>query len=263
MIFGGLEILAAKWLGGHITSALAGHLAHASAHTVGHFAYAAAHNVVGSAAASGSTTGALHTLGAGAKAGYKLTKMVVEARLAEERASEEEKLNAILFAIAMSLVEGYYASQQHLGTRGQPKTELSEMEPCGAAGCECKDFQHGGTMSTCKDCAHNSWQHDTITEEDADESSVEWLFLGMAAEIYPSLMNRNGEGQLKTELHQIDTCCESSCPCWDFDMSEANTFLSRRCTCGHRWREHVVTGQWHWIIQTLAFLVLQEALEEQ
>jgi hypothetical protein len=39
----------------------------------------------------------------------------------------------------------------------------------------------------------------------------------MAAEVYPLLENRDGDGDLKTQLVQVDMCLEDRCPCWDFD----------------------------------------------
>lgn len=260
MFLGGLEFVALKWVGGHITSALATHLAHASVTTVGHFAATATTNVLTSAAGAGSTLGSLQVLGSGAYAGYKLTNLVEQHKLADETASEEEKLQTLIFIVSMMLAERYYAAQEHRGKSGGSKTELMEMEPCSAAACDCKDYN--ANDSKCAGCGHYSWQHSKITEETADDDSIAWLFHGMAADIYPLLHNRNGDNNLKTSLNEIDTCSYMDCPCWDFDMSEENTFLSRRCACGHKWREHVYTGQWEWIIHQLAIVALQQTLED-
>jgi len=261
MIFGGLEVIALKWLGGHVAQVLGAHLAHASTTTVAHIAYTAGHNTLAAAAASGSTMGALTTLGHGAQSAYKVGKpMMAEKTLTDDRASDDEKLGAVLFITAMAIAESLYESKKHRGKNGCLKTELIEMEPC-TSSCSCSDYHATFGDGSCEECGHPSWQHSTISAAKLDDDSVDWLWLEIAFEVYPNLKNQDGEGNYKTKVRQIEPCIKTACPCWDFDLSELNTF-DIVCSCGHDWDEHEVTGEWLWIIKTMAALALKKALED-
>lgn len=94
-----------------------------------------------------------------------------------------------------------------------------------------------------------------------DPRAIEWLLKDMATEVYPTLERRNADGHLKAQLNEIDTCMESGCPCWDFDWAVGHGFISKRCWCGHRYAEHRVTGDYHWIIgEVVAELIRENGL---
>ncbi|KAK3313985.1 hypothetical protein B0H66DRAFT_630281 [Apodospora peruviana] len=274
MIFGGLELIALKWVGGKMTAALATHLAHAGPTAVAHFAHAATTNVVTSAAGASTASGAAGTLYHGARAGYKLTRKVNrikerDARMASmfgagnASMTDEQRAEMLAVMALMHLMEGYYASLERTPTSSgvSKKTALDEMEPCeDCVGCKDYNPEIGRKCV----CGHYAYSHAKITDAQfEDPESFEWLQRGMAAEVYPLLENRDGDGDLKKVLGQIDTCAEYGCPCWDFDRDHGRELFSRRCTCGHRYREHQVTGEWRWIIGLLVAKTVEEIMGEE
>jgi hypothetical protein len=280
VLLGGVgEAMILKWIGGKITSMVATHLAHASTAQVAQFAMHSANatiTAVNSAASPGAAASALYH---GAKFNFDVfSKMAVKREgLARQRdrsaASEpdfsglsEEEIGQMLFAFAIAaLATGYYAEQAHRGTDGELKTEMEEMEPCTFGSCSCKDYERTtrGSRATCMNCGHGESRHAKVRQNQLESGeAIGWLLESMALEVYRSMKNRDGEGQVKTELSQIDTCSYSSCPCYDFDLCEEKQLFSRRCSCGHRYRDHEVTGDWNWIIIALTRMVLAHLLSE-
>ncbi|KAK3386152.1 hypothetical protein B0H63DRAFT_474269 [Podospora didyma] len=281
VIFGGLELLALKWIGGKMTAALATHLVHAGPTAVAHFAHTAATNVITTAANAGTAAGATNALYHGARAGYKMSKKVdrIQRREAREKRvapmfadpsmTDEQRAELLGIVVLMQLMEGYYASLERTSADsasafrglGRKKAVLEDLEPC--VRCDCKDWHRKGMSSECE-CGHLGYAHPKITEEKLeDPESMEWLMRGMAAEVYPLLENRDGDGDLKTGLAQVDTCLEYGCPCWDFDRDYGREMFSRRCTCGHRFREHQVRGEWRWVVGLLVAKAVEEMIGEE
>lgn len=157
MVLGGLEIFIAKWIGGYITTAVAGHLAHAAPAAVAHFAHAAATNVIVSASSTSTATGVILTLYAGGKAGAKLTKKVMKMQskakpkdmFKDEKLTDEERAELLIAAVVFQLAEGYFASLKRPKSyfRGEQykdgrhlKKRLLEMERCEEENCDCMDY---------------------------------------------------------------------------------------------------------------------------
>ena len=274
VLLGGVgEALILKWIGGKLVGALGTHLAHSSAAVVTNFAMhstIATTSAVTSAASTGGAFAAFSALHDGASANWDLAKDVIEKREklnSTDNSMSDEQMAHVLFGMTLiMLAEGYYQSLEHKGKSGTLKTALNEMEPCKANGCGCTDYQRTSSWdSDCKSCEHSSARHTKIDESDlmaGNMDALEWLYEGIARQIYPHLQNIDGEGNSKVELGQIDTCADQNCPCFDFDLSQSNTLFSRRCSCGHRYREHVVTGQWNWIPIQLAQHLLVQMVEE-
>ena len=272
VIFGGLELIALKWIGGKMTAALATHLAHAPATAVAHFAHAAANNVVANAAGAGSLAGAVNTLHHGAGSGYKLAKKAIRIQEKEERIgslfggggkdlTDEQRSELLVVMTLIHLMEGYYTSLERPAALkpSSTKTALDEMEPCRQ--CACRDYDQN--IGRRCECGHQAGSHHKITEAQLnDPDSFEWLQRGMAEQVYPLFENRDGDGDVKTRLSQVDTCVEYGCPCWDFDRDYGREFFSRRCTCGHRFREHQVTGEWRWIVELIIAKTIEALLGE-
>lgn len=274
VLLGGVgEALILKYIGAKLTTAIGTHLAHSSATAVTHFAMHSANATLmaaNSAAATGGAAGAATALYHGAKANHKIVKAAAKERdamvgVVKEGASEEEVAQAVFAFVLGALAQGYYETLDHTDRLGQSKTELTEIRYCRISDCGCHDLD-SDSDGDCVDCGHSHYMHSPIDKdllENGDTTQIRWLWERMAAELYPTLLNRNGNGILKDELREIDTCDFDDCPCFDFDLCEENQFFSRRCICGHRWREHTVTGSWPWIVMTLALQAIVSMMEEE
>lgn len=113
----------------------------------------------------------------------------------------------------------------------------------------------------CLSCGHGAGSHKKISLEDIGVV-MESLLRNLAQQFYPLMQRRDGNGNCKTALEEVDTCIFADCPCADFDLDESQQFFSRRCSCGHRFREHAVTGHWEWIILGLAHVALEMWMNE-
>ena len=273
VLLGGVgEFIILKWVGAKLVGAIGTHLAHSSAAAGTHFAMKSTNAALMSANAAATTGGVFGAVGSlchSASVNRKLYDDVMKKRDALDvsaAVATDEEVAQVLLGVALGiLAQMYYESLEHKTAYGTTKTELQEMECCRSTGCVCGDYDHlaGGKCGT---CGHNNSMHfrvDKTALEGSDPEMLMWLWQGMAEKIYPTLKNRNGQGGCKDKLDQIDTCACSDCPCFDFDLCEENQFFSRRCSCGHRWREHSVTGSWGWIVMVLAQHVLTTIAEEE
>ena len=218
------------------------------------------------AAATEGAGGAAMALYHSGRANHKLMKKVEKKRgqLARDaaRMSDEEVQAALLDHALREMAERYYRQQHHETDLKTFKKELEQMAPCDDGSCDCPDYDHNGENCV---CGHRRWHHTRVTAAEVaggDPKVFEWLLEGVAEDAYPSLKNRNGEGAFKDQLYEIDTCNTEDCLCFDFDLCESNRFISRRCRCGHRYREHTVTGRWEWIVVLLAQQGLAAIAEE-
>jgi hypothetical protein len=147
-----------------------------------------------------------------------------------------------------------YATMGSKDMDGCAKTDIAQIEPCGVSDCDCGDYDDDKLRYRRCHCGHSAAQHESIRPqlEKGQFELVENLLLFVAEQRYPLLKNSNAEDELKRELKrelsEIDTCVNAACPCYDFDFDKGRDFHFRRCRCGHRWREHQVTGNWDWIV---------------
>lgn len=262
VLLGGVgEALILKYIGGKLTTLLAGHLA-ANPVLATNVAMHATSAAMSSAASATTTAGAVASLGHSAYLGGKFALKVENERekLRRQKApinieSNDEVVSFMLLAAMGMIAEGHYQSLENRDAAGDLKTSLEEITPCALLSCQCMDFD-GLTGSTCRNCGHGDDVHRGVELGDM-EVVMASLWLSLAQQFYPLMQRRDGEGNFKTQLTEIDTCVFADCPCIDFDLDEGQQFFSRRCSCGHRFREHAVTGQWDWIVVGLAQVALE------
>ena len=153
----------------------------------------------------------------------------------DDELGEEQMVGVMPGVVIALMVEGYYESLEHCGENSALKTKLEQVEHCSVSECHCIDnhvLLRPGSFTAARSpscvCGHFSGQHQSCPEDVAPEV-FQQLLEGMAAQVYPNMQNRNGEGHCKTTLNQIDTCVEPLCPCYDFNLSEQHTLFLRRC----------------------------------
>ena len=270
VLLGGVgEALILKWIGGKLVAPTATHLATASGAASTHFAMHAANATLAAAntaAATGGAGAAATTLYHGARANYKLMKKVEKkrGRLARDAAhmSEEEVQAALLDHAIRAIAEGFYENLRKEKAEGGYKTKMEEIQPCKAGDCACPDYDD--TLDECL-CGHPSHQHGRVSAAEVAAGAprvFEWAAAGRGRGGVPLVREPQREGQLKDELWQTDACNAEDCWCFNFDLCEENRFISRRCRCGHRYREHTVTGRWERIVLLMAQQSLQEMAED-
>lgn len=253
--------LIVKAVGGKLTTMLAGHLA---AHSVV-ATNAAVHSssILASSAVSAATMGgAAAALGHGAYAGGQLAVKIERERtklrnndMPIDPDNDEEVVGFVMLAAMRMVAQGHYQAFGHRDSAGNPKTEIDEIAPCSHLECECVDFDLLDD-ETCAGCGHDADSH-IIMSADDENTALAALWQSLAQQFYPLMQHRDGNGNFKIELSEIQSCAAVGCTCGDFDLTDRPRFIWKRCGCGHKLREHEATGQWDWIIFGLAHSALE------
>jgi hypothetical protein len=141
---------------------------------------------------------------------------------------------------------------------GALKTELSEIEPCVAEGCDCEDYVGQENMTWhCRGCGHGRHHHNLPSVDDDALAKAEAVFMKYAeagaANMYEAIGNdvdegmyhRDYDGTRKTKLDQIDAC--QKCACWDYTRDESDDSKSPQCRCGCRYVDHSQSDEHRWM----------------
>ncbi|KAK6523127.1 hypothetical protein TWF694_006022 [Orbilia ellipsospora] len=170
----------------------------------------------------------------------------LRAELDAKNQTDQERAELLIAYVIWQLAEAYYASvglQRCLKWRGKEGDDANEFIKLSL---DCK-------------CGHGVYKHSVVTSKELeDPKTTEWILKAIAKEVYPDLQKQTAHGRFKTKLSEIDPCRRCSCP--DFDWAKGRGFISERCYCEHRWKEHGSGGDldWKWIIGQLASVILEE-----
>jgi len=150
----------------------------------------------------------------------------------------------------IGIVQSHYASLESYDWDGSVKTSLNDVAGCSFRSCVCYDYddvyQGNAKPNNAGNLCGCGHKRDLHTETD-----ITWLTKTLAAETYGKLHHQDNDESYKTRLEQIDKC--DKCDCADYDHSDEETFISDRCTCGHKWDSHSRVGgsDYGWLLVEL------------